>query len=267
MNLFELSPGSVYSYPRYYAIGYQWDTDGECHFLEACLKAFGTRSTKIRMLDIGCGAGRHLLEMAKRGYQVTGFDLRPEMVAFVKEQAEKAAITLNVSVGDLHDIRVPGSFELAICLMDTFRYLLANDAILQHFKQVAQRLEPGGLYITDFWIPIKWDQIANEIYQWEQTRGDTTVRVFYVQHLETVNPVTQTFEDELVFTVQEGETAQEIHGERTRTRLIMPQEFRALIEASQAFDLMGLFSGFDLSKPLEASSATWRMVSVLKRRA
>lgn len=260
------SPASVYSYPRYYAIGYQWNTKAECNFLEACVARFMDRKAS-RLLDIGCGVGRHLLELARRGYRVSGFDLRPEMVAFVKEESQRAKLTVEVGVGDLRHLSVPGPFDVAICLMDTFRFLLTNEEIIRHFQQVGERLSRGGLYITDFWIPMKWDQIASEIYQWEQTEDGTTVRVFYLQHSESIDPVSQTFEDELVFVVDDGGVSREIRGERTRTRLILPQEFRALIEASRMFDVKGLFADFDLAKPLEPSCVSWRMVSVLKKRS
>ena len=65
-----MSESAVYRYPRYYAIGYQWNTEAECDFIEACLKAHGSAHLKpgaVRLLDIGCGAGRHLLTLAKRG--------------------------------------------------------------------------------------------------------------------------------------------------------------------------------------------------------
>lgn len=258
-------PSSVYQHPRYYAIGYQWNTSAECDFLQRCLTTYGPAQGK-RALDIGCGAGRHMLELARRGFRVSGFDLYPEMVAYLREEAKNAGIDLTVSVGDLRTVPVPGTFDLAFCLMDTFRFLLTNEEILAHLRAVGERLAPGGLYVTDFWIPTRWDQAANEIYQWEQTEDGTTVRVLYLQHPETVDPVEQTFEDELVFVVQEGEHSREIRGERTRTRLILPQEFRALVEASGAFEVAGLFSEFDAGKPLSAESLSWRMVSVLKKR-
>jgi hypothetical protein len=122
------------------------------------------------------------------------------------------------------------------------------------------------LYLTDFWVPRQWDQVGNEVHQWEQTEGDTTVRVFYLQHPESVDPIQQTFEDELVFEVHEGERVQEIRGGRTRTRLLLPQEFRALAASAGAFDVMAMHGEFDPRKPLDAASLSWRLITVLRKR-
>ena len=255
----------VYRYPRYYAIGYQWNTKAECDFLEACLKTDGP-PTASRLLDIGCGAGRHLTALAKRGYQVTGIDASPDMITYVNEEAKRAGLVVTAAVDDLRRLTVSGTFDAAFCFMDTFRFLLTNEEILAHLRAVAGRLVPGGLYVTDFWVPRQWDMIGNEIHQWEQAEGGTTVRVFYLQHPESVDPINQTFEDELVFEVHEDGRTTEIRGGPTRTRLILPQEFRALVESSGVFTLLGAYGEFDLKKPLDHESLSWRMISVLQKR-
>lgn len=260
-----MSGSEVYRHPRYYAIGYQWNTDVECGFLEACLTAHGPADAK-GLLDIGCGAGRHALELAQRGYRVTGIDREPEMVAYVRAEAKRRGLPVEALVDDLSRLRVGGTYDTAYCLMDTFRFLLTNEEILAHLRAVAQRLAPGGLYIIDFWVPRQWDMIANEIHQWEQTQDGTTVRVFYLQHPESIDPVQQTFEDELVFEIQEGDQTKEIRGGPTRTRLLMPQEFRALVEASGGFQVVSTHGEFDLAKPLDQGSLSWRMISVLQQR-
>lgn len=260
-----MSGSEVYRYPRYYAIGYRWNTEGECDFLEACLKAHGPAKAK-RLLDIGCGSGRHMTTLAARGYQLTGVDLSPEMVDYVREAARQARLDLTASVDDLRRLSVTGTYDAAYCFMDTFRFLLTNDAIISHLRTVAGLLAPGGLYLTDFWVPSRWDLIGNEIHQWEQTEGSTTVRVFYLQHPESVDPVTQTFDDELVFEVHEDGQTQEIRGGPTRTRLIMPQEFEALVVGSGVFELVASLGDFDLAKPFTRDSLSWRMISVLKKR-
>jgi len=261
-----MSESEVYRYPRYYDIGYRWNTEAECEFIEACLKAHGPPEGK-RLLDIGCGAGRHMIALAKHGYAMTGVDIRPEMVAYVQEAAKRAKVSVTASVDDLQHLTITGTYDLAYCVMDTFRFLLTNEQIIAHLRAVARRLVPGGLYLTDFWVPRQLDQIGHEIHQWEQAEGETTVRVFYLQHPDSVDPIRQTFDDELVFEVHEGDQTQEIRGGPTTTRLLLPQEFRALVEASGVFDCPGTYGEFDFAKPLDRESLSWRMISILKRRA
>lgn len=260
-----MSNSEVYRYPHYYAIAYQWNTEQECDFIQACLKAYGPMQAK-RLLDIGCGAGRHLKVLAQRGYQMTGLDLSPEMVAYVQEEAQDAKLNVQALIGDLRSLDLAGPFDAAFCFMDTFRFLLTNEDMISHLKAMANALVPGGLYLTDFWIPRQWDQIGNDVHQWEQARDKTTVRVFYLQHPESVDPIAQTFEDELIFEVHEEEKVKEIRGGRTRTRLVMPQEFRLLAQQSGVFDILSTHGEFDLNKRLDPSSLSWRMISVLKKR-
>lgn len=256
----------VYRHPRYYALGYRWNTEAECDFIEACLERYDVKGiSPSRLLDIGCGSGRHLTELARRGHHLTGVDLSPEMVAFV-EETKDSSLPITVAVDDLRELSIAGVYDAAFCFMDTFRFLLTNDEIVAHLRTVAGLLAPGGLYLTDFWVPSQWDQIGSEIHQWEQTEGDTTVRVFYLQHPDSIDPITQTFEDELVFEVQEDGHTQEIRGGPTRTRLLLPQEFKALVDGSGVFELIDRYGAFDLATPLTRDSLSWRMVSVLKRK-
>jgi SAM-dependent methyltransferase len=189
------------------------------------------------------------------------------MIAYVQQEAARAGLgNIRASVSDLRRLAVEGTFDLAYCFMDTFRFLLTNEEILAHLRAVAGLLAPGGLYLVDLWVPRQWDQIGNEVHQWEQTEGDTTVRVLYVQHPESVDPIHQTFEDELVFSVQEGGQRKEIRGGPTRTRLLLPQEFQALVEGSGVWTLLSVHGEFDVSKPFDRESFSWRMISVLKKR-
>jgi len=197
---------------------------------------------------------------------VTGVDLSSEMVAYALEEARKAPLDVSVSVDDIRHLKVQGTYDAAFCFMDTFRFLLTNEEIIAHLRTVARLLVPGGLYLIDFWVPNQWEKIGNEVHQWGQTEGETIVRVFYLQHPDTIDPMTQTFEDELVFQVVEGDQTQEIRGGPTRTRLIMPQEFRALVDAAGVFELLATHGDFDLTRPFDGTSLSWRMISVLRTR-
>lgn len=58
-------------------------TIGECDFIEAELKY----NKSLKILDVGCGTGRHAIELAKRGYIITGIDLSETQIARAKEKA------------------------------------------------------------------------------------------------------------------------------------------------------------------------------------
>ena len=97
-----------------------------------------------------------------------GFDPQPEMVQFVREQAQQEGLEIDVFEGVLAFFRMTETVDAAMCLMDTFRFLLTSEEIIAHLRAVADHLTPGGLYVLDFWVPGRWDATANGIYQWEQ---------------------------------------------------------------------------------------------------
>ena len=255
----------VYAHPQYYALAYRWNTDEECDFVEAGLQRWmpGAR----RVLDIGCGTGRHALELAARGYDVTGIDPEPAMIAYAREQADYRGLTARFEIGALDRLSADGPFDVAMCLMDTFRFVLADAAIMEHLQMVASRLAADGLYILDFWVPRTDALPPSERYDWEQRSETTHVRVDYAQYADSWDPASRTFEDELTFTVSDDGERSVIPGGRTRTRLLLPDELASLIRQAGGWRLLGQFDGFDLHRPRTSQAQSWRMVTVLQRLA
>ncbi len=60
-----MSFSEVYRYPEYYDLGYRWNVEAECDFIEACLEAYAPNGSK-RLFDIGCGSGRTYFRWQKR---------------------------------------------------------------------------------------------------------------------------------------------------------------------------------------------------------
>ena len=58
-------------------------TQGECDFIE---KESGSNKS-LKILDVGCGTGRHSVELAKRGFDITGIDLSESQLRLAKEKA------------------------------------------------------------------------------------------------------------------------------------------------------------------------------------
>ena len=254
----------VYSYPHYYALAYRWNTEEECDFVEACLQRWDVQPS-TRLLDLGCGTGRHALELAARGYEVTGIDPTTEMIAYAREQAELRSLAATFNTGSLEQFTASGLYAAAFCFMDTFRFLLTDDAIIRHLQQVASCVQPGGMYLIDFWAPRAATLPPDETYEWEQRSETTHVRVQYAQYPASWDAASRTFDDELVLHVHEDGEERVIRGGRTRTRLLLPEEFTALVQRAGGWRLIGQFDGFDLQRPYRQPASSWRMVSILQK--
>jgi len=112
-----------------------------------------------RVLDLGCGAGRHSIEVAGRGIEVVGVDISQFMLNEAVVRAQRSRVLERVSFvrGDLNRIgevihSEQGGFDAAICICESgFGELGGTHADLSFLKNVAQLLRPGGgLAMTTF---------------------------------------------------------------------------------------------------------------------
>ncbi len=102
-----------------------------------------------RVLDVGCGTGRHSIELAKRGYRVTGVDLSPGMLARARAKAEEAGVSVEWVHGDATRFSFAEPFDAAICLCGgAFGLLSGGDDALEQplaiLRNVERSLRPGG---------------------------------------------------------------------------------------------------------------------------
>ncbi len=71
-----------------------------------------------RILDVGCGTGRHAIELARRGYAVTGIDLSSEMLARAADAARSARVSVELVHADATRFTLPGKYDGAVCLCE-----------------------------------------------------------------------------------------------------------------------------------------------------
>jgi 2-polyprenyl-3-methyl-5-hydroxy-6-metoxy-1,4-benzoquinol methylase len=98
-------------------------TLGECDFIEQ-EAAF---NKNIRILDIGCGTGRHAIELAKRGYQITGIDLSENQLSFAREKATEAGLEIDFRAMDARELTFNQEFDLAIMICEGAFPLMETD--------------------------------------------------------------------------------------------------------------------------------------------
>jgi len=79
------------------------------------------------ILDVGCGTGRHSIELAKRGYSVTGLDLSSEMLARAADAAKAASVDVDWIRADATRFTLPRKYDCAVCLCEGSFGLLGQE--------------------------------------------------------------------------------------------------------------------------------------------
>ena len=119
-------------------------TIGECDFIEKELG--GNRSLKI--LDIGCGTGRHSIELTKRGYNVTGIDLSESQLQRAREKAAAERLNISFIRHDARNLPFEREFDLAIMLCEGGFPLMETDEMnFDILRSAAKSLKKPGKFI------------------------------------------------------------------------------------------------------------------------
>jgi len=119
-------------------------TVAEVDFIESEIKY----DQSLKILDIGCGTGRHAIELARRGYVVTGLDLSDSQLARARKKATAAGVKVAFLKRDARDFRFEEPFDVAIMLCEGAFSLMETDAMnFQILANAGQALKPGGLFI------------------------------------------------------------------------------------------------------------------------
>lgn len=251
-----------YTAPRLYEIAFDLNRKGEVDFLVHCFKTYARRPVRT-VLDIACGTGPHLMRLAARGYRMSGLDLSAKNVDFLRERMADKDFAGQLVVGDMTDFRLPQPVDAAICMQDSQGHLLTNEALVSHLRCVARSLRRGGLYVFDRYMASSWTNPARS-WSWSRRRGRLIVRASF-SALHDVNPVTQVFREKMTLEAVENSTRR-VYRQTHVSRMVFPQELRALVELAGGFEFVQWFFGFKPHQVLERSRHPLLMVVVLRRR-
>ena len=235
------------------------DYRSECDLVEAAVKRYATKPPRT-LLDIGCGTGSHSIELAQRGYQVTGVDLSQSML----DEAARKSSAIPIErwpvwqKGDARDFDTGRTFELGIMMFAVIGYLTTNDDVLKGLHNIRRQLEPGSLFVCDFWYgPTVLSVRPTDRVRVIETATGRVIRsasttLDIVQHTAAVSFKLWTLQgDRLV-----GETNETHH-----LRYFFPQEFSLLLECA-GFKLQAMSAFPSIDQPL--GDGTWNALVVAR---
>jgi perosamine synthetase len=118
----------------------------EAALLESCFRRFSQNGVR-RVLDVGCGTGRHTSELVKRGYDVVGVDASPDMLALARRRAPGTRF----EQGTLTSFDLAERFDAVLLMFAVLSYQTEARDLLAALRNVRRHLAPAGLLVADVW--------------------------------------------------------------------------------------------------------------------
>ncbi len=125
------------------------------------------------LLDVACGQGRHVIELARRGnYRLSGLDRSRYLIQRAKNISKKNGLTINFKEGDARKLPYPtDSFDFVTILGNSFGYFESSEDDFKILKEIFRILKPQGKllmdvadgnYLKDNFTPRTWEWIDNK---------------------------------------------------------------------------------------------------------
>ncbi len=251
------------------------DVDAHAGFREFYLD-FAREYGKDGVIDIACGTGAVLLDLAEHGIMADGTDLSEAMCRVADEKARRKGFALRIFPADMTLFRSDRKYSCAIIARSGFMHLPTQELQKAALRNLRNQLLPGGILTLntfDPWPPMQAQQMS-------ATPEDYSFRLEYINRAGnreqiynaiTYNPYTQQMYGHWKFV--EFNEAGEVIGERIRP-LLMRQTTRwemFLLAENCGFEVQDIFRGYqgdkeDLSDPDSAARFRSNLIWILKRK-
>lgn len=253
----------IYKHPLYYEVAFSFfDPKEQVDCFEKIIEKFSKVKVK-RFLDVACGPGLQLREIAKRGYEAVGLDSSPEMLAYLRQKAREEGVRIETIQADMYNFRLKQKLDFVFIMMGSL-VAESNDKFLSHLDSVAHSLKSGGLYFIQN-KAVDWTQNAEQ--SWTMERNGITVKTTFSTRWKDI--LNQIYTEKIILEVNDHGQLLKFEDEED-LKFIFPQEFKALIRLNGKFEFLGWWEGTEstwhLDRPLEKAKTPSNINMVLLRR-
>lgn len=115
------------------------------------IEAVANLKPNDRVLDTMCGYGRHTLDLARRGYQVTAVDNLPEYIAEIGETTSAEKLPIETICSSVQHLQLLHAYDAIVCMGNSFAFFNESEA-LSILKNFTSHLKEGGVLIINTWM-------------------------------------------------------------------------------------------------------------------
>lgn len=220
-------------------------TDQEVRFITNVLNLNPGQS----ILDLYCGYGRHAIELAKQGFEVTGVDATQDFLDIAAQKAQEANVNITFTQKDMRELNYVQNFTAVINMFAAFGYF-TDDENANVIKLVVKALQPNGLFLIDL-LNRDWMVHNNLNRYWRHPSGE------YV--------LTYKVELEKGIVTMKRQLINQVTGTKTQYQFVLrayslPEMIK--IFRSSGLSILSTYGGFD---GRSYSSETPRMIILAKK--
>lgn len=213
------------------------------------LSSLLTRYGKSRglLLDLACGTGSVSVRLAKKGYEVIGVDLSPEMLSEAQNKAYSAGQNILFLCQDMTALDLYGTVDAAVCTLDGLCHLPNEESVFAALQKVSLFMNPGGVFLFD----------VNSVYKHRAVLGNNTFVYdtddVYCVWQNTLLPDGVTVQMDLDFFEPVSDAGDYVRQSERFTERAYPRETLEAMLKKAGFTVLDVFDGYS-GKPAHDTS-------------
>lgn len=241
--------------PVYDEINKEVDYSRWADFIEKIIERNKGFSEENLILDLGCGTGKMTLELARRGYDMTGVDSSSEMLDKASSEAEKEGLkNILWLLQDMREFELYGTVGVTVSCLDCMNHLVSASDFKKCLMLVHNYLVPDGLFIFDVNGRGKFRTVyADNSYVFE---NESSMCIWQ----NSYNDRSGICDFYITLFSENGDGSYDRADEVQREKMYTLKSIKKMLSESN-FDLVGAYSDFNFT---EASDESHRIYVVAK---
>jgi SAM-dependent methyltransferase len=208
------------------------------------------------VLDVGCGTGRILLDFMQQGIDIDGVDNSPDMLALLKQKAEKLNLNPTAYKQEMHKLSLPRKYQTILVPSSSFQLLLDPALPPLAMNRFYEHLLPGGVLAMPFMTLWKQGDPLESEFTREAIRPEdgATIRRWQYARFDPETDLEHTIDRYEI--IRDGQVLEsEEHNQSPATRSYTPQQAIALYQEA-GFEDIQVFHEFTF-EPVNPEDTTF----------